>query len=879
MKSMLQRLGLATSLTLCYLGIHSSVQAQISSDGSLGTLINGSPNLSCTAATCTIGGGTTVGENLFHSFAEFSILNGNSAIFDNSAAIQRIISRVTGGSISTIDGIIEALNGNPSLFLLNPNGIVFGPQAELINLNSFVASTANQLNFADGTSFAVAAPTPLLTISIPTALEFGGAPADIQVQGSILQVPTGQTLALVGGNLTLNQGALLIAEQGRIELGSLAEPGEVSLTPTNQGLVLGYAENQNFGDIQLSQDALVDTSGEGGGDIQVQGRHVTLSEGAALIANTFGADDGGTLTVNASESVELMGTSSTTGFPSGLLTETAGAGAGGNIIINTQRLVIRDGAQASAAAFLPGNGQGGNLFVNASQSIDLIGESPDLSFASGLFTVTEGDSAGGNLQVNTGQLTIQDGAAIDASTFGNQQGGNLSVTASTINLIGTSADPRFPSGLFAFTGGRGASGKLTVDTDVLIIQDGANISTSTFAAGNAGEISIRSSESLLVTGTRQNGFPSGIFAQANPGATGKGGNLTIETPQLTIQDQGRVSASTAGSGRGGNLTLDTERLILERGGQISTLTTSSGQAGELTVRASDSVILTGISATSGVPSGLFAQTQGSGDAGDLQITTDRLIIQDGAKATVTSEDPTSQAAAGNLLIQADTIELNNQGLITGETQSGQGGNINLNAEHIQLLNTSRISTTAGTANSPGDGGFITIQTDTLVGLGNSDITANSFQGRGGQINITAQGIFGLEVRPQLTENNDITAFSLFNPQLNGEIAILTPDIDPIRGLTEPPEISDIEEIAQGCDAQRGSNTGSFIRKGGAGLPVNPSQVLGNTIVRNQTDATTQPIIEAQGWVWKDDARDTVILTSQSPTIIPTSPGLTPNNCL
>ena len=277
--------------------------AQVTPDGTLGaessvvtpTNVNGLPGEQ-------IDGGATRGANLFHSFEQFSVPTRGEAFFNNALDIQNIISRVTGLSISNIDGLLRA-NGAANLFLLNPNGINFGANARLSIGGSFVGSTASSLNFADGTQFSATAPqaTPLLTVSVPIGLQYGGTTGGIQVQGNgqgtritpdLIDTPVGlrvepnQTLAMVGGDVALTGGTLKTAG-GRIELGSVAGSGLVSLTPIESGWALGYEGVPTFGDIQLSGVATADTSGAGGGDVRVQARRVTLTNGSSIEASTL----------------------------------------------------------------------------------------------------------------------------------------------------------------------------------------------------------------------------------------------------------------------------------------------------------------------------------------------------------------------------------------------------------------------------------------------------------------------------------------------------------------------------------------------------------------------------------------------------------------
>ncbi|WP_413201443.1 filamentous hemagglutinin N-terminal domain-containing protein, partial [Nostoc piscinale] len=142
MKLNLANLGLIGAVYILAIG-NSHAQAQVIQDGTLNTDVSGTNNY-------TINGGRVIGNNLFHSFQQFSIPTGGSATFNTTSGIQNIFSRVTGGNISNIDGRINA-SGSANLFLLNPAGIIFGKNASLNIGGSFVATTANSIKFADGT--------------------------------------------------------------------------------------------------------------------------------------------------------------------------------------------------------------------------------------------------------------------------------------------------------------------------------------------------------------------------------------------------------------------------------------------------------------------------------------------------------------------------------------------------------------------------------------------------------------------------------------------------------------------------------------------------------------------------------------------------------
>jgi filamentous hemagglutinin family protein len=757
-------LKLASAFVLVVGAIASQAQAQVTSDRTLGTTVNGSTSLPCNGGTCTITGGTTAGTNLFHSFEQFSVPTSGEAHFDNAGSIQNIISRVTGGSVSNIDGQLQA-NGTANLFVINPKGIMLGSNASLEIGGSFVATTASAIKFADGTEFS-ATPvqsSPLLTVTVPVGLQFGSMPGRIIVQGqgqgirintnlidtSVgLRVQPDQTLALVGGDLVLEGGTLKTAG-GRIELGSVADNSFVSLTPIAQGIALGYDGVSSFRDIQLSDSAAVDASGLGGGNIQVRGRQVTLTNGSQIDASTLGSQPGGTLNVIASDAVELIGRSAN----------------------NRSRL---------ATAVYPG--------------------------------------------------------------------------------------------------ATGAGGNLTLETRRLILRDGAQIVTSTFSRGAAGTLAVRASDLVELSGTSAPGqFGSGLFTAVPPGATGDGGNLTLETRRLILRDGSLVSAASLGD----------------------------GQAGTLAVSASESVELIGTSADGMVPSVLTARSRGIADAGNLRISTGLLRVQDGAQVTVSGD---GSGDAGNLEVQANSIFLDNKGQLIARTASGNGGNITLNVRDLLLLrHNSQIATDA--SGGTGNGGNIKINGQFIVAVPNenSDITANAVRGRGGNINIITSGIYGQEFRPSPTPLSDITASSDFG--VNGTVQINTPDVDPSRGLTNlPQQLVDVSGLVDSSCAVAVSEESNFVLTGRGGVPPSPNETLrsarvlvdlGSNEIRTQqstipspqgavsinpdlrlTGASfsnpSAPLVEATGWV--RGSKGEVILTAQPPTLTSHGSWLTPANC-
>lgn len=360
--------------------------AQISSDGTLPTAVNRSENL------WEITGGERVGDNLFHSFGEFSLPTGNTAYFNHASDVVNAISRVTGGSISEIDGLIRA-NGNANLILINPAGINFGVNARLEIGGSFLGTTAESLLFEDGTvlSSTDTEDTPLLTVSVPLGLQMGDSSGAIRVAGegnqlseTILSSPLdlresqgievepNQTIALVGKEVVLD-GGIVSAASGRIELGSVAA-GEVTLNSRERGWSFSYDNSLEFADIELQSQALANASSSGseaGGSIQVRGAEVGIRDGSLLLIHNTAETGAGAISVKASESITLSGANNEGTLGSSIINETFGAGSGGLIDIETADLSLSDRSFIATTTY--GAGRGGNLNLRASDSVTIVG--------------------------------------------------------------------------------------------------------------------------------------------------------------------------------------------------------------------------------------------------------------------------------------------------------------------------------------------------------------------------------------------------------------------------------------------------------------------------------------------------------------------------
>ncbi len=829
----------------------------------------------------TISGGTRRGNALFHSFEQFSIPTGSQVLFDHAIDIQNLLARVTGDSISDIDGLIRT-NGTANLFLLNPNGIVFGANARLDVGGSFVATSADRILFDNGTEFSAIAEQapPLLTVSVPVGLQFGDNPGTITHRSPVgFTVPSNRAISLIGGDVSV-AGGNLTAPQGQIELGSVASPGVVRLSSD----LFNYDQIDRFGNIEITDRATLDTSGIGSGSIQIRGGDVAVTNGSQILALTLGnlpgrgitidaqqfrlqnalistatvgSGSGGTLAVRADDAITLSGAGfvnlqqsviqpaiagqfDLSQIETGLLTGTEGTGAAGNLTLATARLQLSDGALVSTTTGDAGNG--GNAIARVSDSVEITGS----LFLTGSLRETTGKA--GNLTIDTQSLSLRQGGLLQTLTFGEGAGGDLTVNATdSVELRDAPLGSVVPTGIFANTVfGSGTGGNIEVNTRRLTLSGGGQLGNQTGAllstglvpfGGVGGNIVLNVSEAIEIGGSSPDGrVGSGVGATSF--SPSPAGDITINTANLTIRDGASVAASAANRGAGGVLAANVRDTVLLTGTRVglregreiaipSSLVTSSGRTD-----------LPGLA---------------TGAAGDLRLRAGEIFVRAGAAILV---DSLGSGNAGTLEAIADTIRLQEGARLSASTVSGSGGNIQIDANTLILQDLSQLETDAGSAN----GGNIRIDSETVVGLDNSDITANALEGRGGRVEISAQAIFGSQFRDRTTPESDITATSQLGAQFDGTVSLETPDIDPASGLVDLPEITTDSGniVVRGCAAESGNR---FVIVGRGGLPDDPSHAFsGRSPWRDWRPADNNengaiapqselpPLVEAQHWV-------------------------------
>jgi filamentous hemagglutinin family protein len=750
-----------------------------------------------------IEGGARRGDNLFHSLQQLNVDAGRSVYF-NDPGVNNIITRVTGGTSSQIDGVLGVL-GNGNLFLINPNGIIFGANASLDVGGSFTATTADAIKFNNQGNFSATNPTavPLLTVQ-PSAFAFNQInPAPITnnsiaapqlnpsgLPGSGLRVPQGNDLTLLGGDISMDGGGVN-ALGGRVEIGGLGAPGTVN---RNTDGSLSFPDGIARADVSLTNQSRIDVAADGGGSITINAGDLEIS--GSFLSAGIGSNSGfvgaqaGDITLNAN---------TIRGGESAVIrnrVNDGGIGNAGNISITTGSLSLMGDAQLSTNTL--GEGNAGDVIINASDSVSLDGAIYIFSTVGGFNANTIAVGDGGNISITTGSLSLTNGAQLIADTYGQGNAGNV-----IINVRDSVFLDGFRSAIFSTVGAANANtiavgdgGIISITTGSLSLTNGAALAAGTLGKGNAGDVIINARDRVSLDGASYI-FSSVGAVNAKTIGLGEGGDISITTGSLTLTDGSQLVANTLGQGNagnviikardrvflddsiifssvgavnaetlavgdGGNISITTGSLSLTNSAQLLANTFGQGNAGNVIINARESVNVEGVD-RQGLPSAIFSDTVAGaeGRGGEIRIAADSIRIADGA---IVSTATFNRFGGGSVTLNASTFEATEGGqVITTTSGNGGAGNITLNiADRITLsgVGSSNNPITeqaasglyASTApNSSGIGGTVKVTTGKLEVFDRATIAVSSQgEGRAGDIDITAN-------RVQLNDSSRLSA--------------------------------------------------------------------------------------------------------------------------
>ncbi len=655
-----------------------------------------------------IKGGAIRGINLFHSFREFNVREGEGIYFSNPIGIENIISRVTGRTESQVMGTL-GVQGKANLFIINPNGVIFGSNSSLDLNGSFVASTANALQFGEQEFFEISIPNApsLLTVN-PSAFLFRQINASPIVSQSIksvetrrsldpslssteqvvklsgLRVADGRSLVLLGGDITINGGRVpeegggggLTALGGRVILGSILDIGKIDLKVNGNNLNLSFPENMNFGNVSLLNGARLDASGQvdnsgignAGGSIQLTAKNIQIKDESQIVTETTGLEDGGSLSINATGSFDLR--SAAKGGT--ISTFTTGVGSAGDINIKAGNILVTDGGSIVSSSLVFGSS--GKINVTSSGLIELTG-TDSFGRPSLIFSSTFSQGAGGDILIVTPDtLIVSDGAGIlsgpgqitlsDKTTkqIATGKGGNIDIRAIKQILIS--------DGVLLADSIISTSGNINIETKKIDIKNGAIFVSS--SQGLAGTLNIVANSFILDSST--------ISAETSL----SGANIFLDIiDTLILKNESKITAAASNNADGGNIKINTSILLVlppvDFNGSDIVAQADKGRGGNIVINSKGVFGIAQGKAIDGNQTNDIDASSQFGQSGQVQINTTTDPNQGLVELPATVIDP-STLVAQNPCKRASSSEF---------TRSGRGGlppnlSQDLNGESTQV---------------------------------------------------------------------------------------------------------------------------------------------------------------------------------------------------
>ncbi|MDT7043028.1 filamentous hemagglutinin N-terminal domain-containing protein [Candidatus Nitronereus thalassa] len=769
--------------------------------------------------TITEGMGVVLGSSLIHSFGVFNIPTGGSATFTGATpGIANVLSRVTGGQVSIIDGTLNSTIPGANFFLINPFRIEFGPNATL-NIGtlgqpgSFTATTANVIHYEDSTvlyadpamdanSNSILRMNPVnefgfvedfADIGDPQGFEFTtDTPMPIRVNGSFfLNVPTGEDLTLIGGDIDVNSGSFLFAGGGKVKLASLSTQGTVTTSPGGSTLDID-SPGQNNGQVSLTGGSFVDVSdlffeanGQSG-TVLIRGGQFVMDTGSVVFAQNFDVQD----PVDPSVDIKLTGTM-TMDNGSTIFSDTLTEGNSGNIIVEAYNLEVQGGStiQTNSGSNPSPDGNAGNVTVNVDHDVRVSGANSVIQSAStsatgnsGIVSVTAGQDiivenqgsintvsqSGGlanNVSLDAKNLVVQSGGSVLTSNTGSGSTGLVSIE--TDNTTTISGNNSRISNRNLGPAATGSNQGITIQAADFVLDTGARVDTESVNV-TGGAISITGTNSLMVKG-QSLGEPSRIVSDA---ANSDVAPITLNAPTILF-DQGSVRTRTAGTGNGGAISVNGTNVTFSNGATSLATTTGQGNAGSTTINATNSVTIASGSrfdsssannatgeggpitvvsendvTITGANTGLFSETETIAKGGNISVTGNQVVFSNGATASAQSSSMAANAGdSGSVTITTTggNFQSNNATLSTSAV-GAQGGDILIDAaQNAEFTNNSLVTALNTNTNAQaiaadplvGTAGGITVVAGDTIFVDNSTFNVQSLLGNAGNIKFDA----------------------------------------------------------------------------------------------------------------------------------------------
>ena len=760
---------------LVALGLASPSHAQIRTDSSLGHAAQSltGPNYVIPQSV-----GLLSGNNLFESFSTFNLASGESANFlTSSTGIANIISRVTGGTASTLNGNINVFpaGGAPNFFFINPAGVTFGAGASINVPAAFHVSTANYLKFPNGRFYSDTVHVSTFSSLAPEAFGFlGTTRATINVSDNTFLGQGGAPITVTAGDIVVDNATIATFGGGDVRIAAVGQDSvEVPLTGNlpllhgnlnvlDGGSIASIATSTDSGNVLVSAGSIgIDSRGNSfftgiytdtpqgstgnAAAVNIRAGSITLVDAGSISSTSESSGNAGSVNIAASAAMSLTG---------GALIYTAAYDSGNAGLVNIATggtLALSGHAQIFSGAYDTGNA--GSVAISAS-NINLVsdnqpqgtsiysgavqgtGNAGNVAISASNLSMVGGASIGANTQSSgnagnvdvalAGILTMTSGSVISSSTKGPGSAGAVSVSAASLGLTGN-ADSFTGIASNSLLPNSGASGSVTVATPgALTIATGAGITSTSASAFDGGSIKV-SAGSLFIDGGNQNNVATGISSSSLE-ALGSAGTVEVDVKgALTILNGGGIGSDSDESyGNSGLVRVNAGSLLINSEGNVAGASISSnsnsfnpnGRGGNVVVNVVGNLTL--------LDSGeISADSYILGDAGSVFVSAGNIVIAgSGPKsaAGISSQSilPLSGNAGNVEVSSANGLTITNDGSISTSTASatGRAGNITVNARDISIDGFGSTINAEAVFGSSGQTGNVTVTASNSITLSN-----------------------------------------------------------------------------------------------------------------------------------------------------------------